>query len=109
MRRTSIEAYMAIKESGQLSKCRLEAYEVLFHHGPLTATEVTVRHGVSNGWKRLSELKRFGVILETGVRPCSVTGHNATLWDVTDSSQLDLGLRPAKKNIRTCPHCGGAL
>jgi hypothetical protein len=90
-RRTSIAAYNEIKESGLLAKRRLEVYDVLFHHGPLTAGELlqlmasrVSKGAASSSWKRLSELRDAGVIEETKERICQVTGMNVIEWDVTD-------------------------
>ena len=40
IRQTSIDCYNKIKAEGLLSKRRLEVYEILFHHGQLTANEI---------------------------------------------------------------------
>lgn len=84
VRRTSLLAYTAIKNNGLLSKRRWETYGALYEHGPVTASELCQKAGVTGLWKRLSELKQFGLVMEVGQRTCAVTGMTATLWDVTD-------------------------
>jgi hypothetical protein len=83
IRETSVEAYEAIQESGVLSKRRWQAYNYLFHNGPLTGQELCRQTGVNGLWKRLSELQEMGLAKECGERPCKVTGMTAILWDVT--------------------------
>lgn len=83
MRQTSVEAYRKIKDSGVLSTRRWEAYHALFHHGPLTGQELARLTGVPGMWKRCSELEQVGVVYNSCVRPCKVTGQEAIAWDVT--------------------------
>lgn len=87
-RQTSIEAYTKAKESGLLSELRLKVYEMLCLHGQLTANEVRIhasQHNVNSGVfsTRFSELERMGVIKAIGTRKCSVSGHNALVWEIT--------------------------
>lgn len=89
MRHTSIDAYNHIKDCGLLSRTRWLVYETLFQKGPCTARELdkwlaTPGDTKTSYHKRLSELERMGVVQTVGERPCSMTGVNATLWDVTD-------------------------
>lgn len=111
VRRTSIEAYNEIKESGLLSKRRWQAYEILFHHGPLTANQL-VRlaaekfPALKNTWtfnKRLSELRRAGIVDEIAEVPCPLTGRTAILWDCNDRLPLKMD-KPRKVK---CRHCEG--
>lgn len=91
-RQTSRAAYDAIERSGLLSQRRLEVYQALFHHGPLTGKELyRMMKRVKNNpdlhdtfQQRLSELVQMGLARELGTKICSVTGHNVILWDVTD-------------------------
>ena len=71
MRHTSIEAFNKIKEEGLLSRRKMEVYEILFRHGPLTAHEIVSiardKYPQANqtGFNaRLSELKEVGYINE---------------------------------------------
>ena len=91
-RDTSIEAYHKIKENGMLSSRRWEAYEILFHHGPMTCGELFSKSDLVNlkGYRqnyvaRLGELRDLGVVTEVGTKKCSITGMNVILWDVTSN------------------------
>ncbi len=103
IRQTSIEAYQTIRESGLLSRRRLEAYDILFNHGPMTAQELDRKAGSVGLWKRLSELEAVGVVATVGERDCKVTNMNAILWDVTDKLPIKF---EKPKRVR-CPHCNG--
>ena len=85
IRRTSLKAYEEIEAEGLLSRQRWETYKVLFHHGPLTAKQVTEAFGITGAWKRLPELRDLGVAEELGTAPCPVSGRQAIVWDVTDA------------------------
>jgi hypothetical protein len=89
-RETSIAAYNKIKTDGSLSNRRWEVYDVLFQHGPLTASEIEVRitspkspSRGSNVHARLIELEERGVAREVGQVACSVSGMTVIQWDVT--------------------------
>ena len=82
---TGSEAYFKAKQTGLLSKLRLEVYAVFCDKGQLTAGELiqTAKEGgfrVSNSGTlatRISELVRFGVLYQSGQKKCSVTGYSA--------------------------------
>ena len=85
-RQTSIATYNHIKDNGILSKRRWEVYSLLFQHGPATCTEIWKKHGglQHSITPRLAELEVRGFIYEVGKRPCTFTGQNCIVWDVTD-------------------------
>lgn len=92
VRQTSIDCYNEIKANGLLSKRRMEVYEILFHHGQLTANEIVrvskaeyPNTNPSSFHARLSELKRYGVIIEVGEKRDEVSGNNCYIWDLTDN------------------------
>ena len=110
IRQTSIEAYNTIKENGLLSKRRWEVYDILFHHGPLTAHEVVQvarkQYPYANQTSfnaRLSELKKEGVAIEVGSKTNEVSGVSNYLWDVTSG----LPIKYDKPKIIKCPTCNG--
>lgn len=112
VRRTSIEAYNAIRDQGLLSKRRWEVYDILFKNGPLTANEAFYKlyqgklgpvNAASNSAARFSELRDRGVIYEVRERTCRITGMTVIEWDVTDK----LPLRFEKPKRYKCKHCGG--
>jgi hypothetical protein len=88
-RTTSAIAYHEIRESGLLSKRRLEVYEYLYQNGPMIAAEIPI----TGAWKRLSELKERGVAHEVGEKKNALTGHLSVLWDVNEA----LPSEPPKK------------
>ena len=83
IRQTSIQAYRQIEASGLLSRVRWMVYSHLFHHGPLTGSELNSQMGGVGYHKRLSELEQLDVAATVGRRACSVTGMECELWDVT--------------------------
>ena len=112
IRDTSIEAYNHLKNNDLLSPRRWEFYEILFHFGPLTATQAAQKMGHSkspsvgaNAHARLGELRTMGLIQERGTVECPLTGMNVILWDVT-SRKLPLPI-PKKQKEHVCPHCHG--
>ena len=84
VRRTSLSAYHEVMASGLLGERQKQAYEVLFHHGPLTGNELSQMMGRPGQWKRCSELKKRGLAIEVGERECRVTGRQCIIWDVTE-------------------------
>ena len=91
-RETSIECYNNIKANGLLSKRRMEVYEILFKHGPMTANEIVRKSkelypdtNPSSFHARLSELKTCGVIVEIGEKKDVVSNQKCYIWDLTDN------------------------
>lgn len=103
MRKTSLEAYQKLKESGTLSKRRWQAYDTLFHHGPLTGNELARYSGVPGMWKRLSELKKLGLVAMVGEKVCDVTGEKALTWDLT--SECDHIFETLDDGTQICFEC----
>jgi len=93
MRQTSIDCYHAIKESGLLSKRRLQAYHHMMKIAPCTASELQDSMDYNDGgrdcMKRVSELAARGAIYELGIRRCGVTGREVTVWDLTDNLPVE--------------------
>jgi len=88
MRDTSIDAFHEMEEV--LSLMRLEAYNMLHDHGPLTGREMNARADNPSFHKRLSELEDMGVIYTPGKRVCTVTGLLVHEWLVTSGSPKKL-------------------
>jgi len=109
VRRTSLEAYTQIKESGLLSGRRWQVYDALYHHGPCTASELFYKMrnmrnpSHSNVTTRLGELRDMGVAYEVRERLCSITGRNVIEWDVTER----LPVKFEKTKRIKCAHCDG--
>lgn len=88
VRETSLAAYEKIRDTGVLSQMRWKVYDYLFHHGPLTAGEVTKAlkrpDEVHPSYhRRLDELGELGCAKRIRTRPCGVTGEEVYEWDVT--------------------------
>lgn len=88
VRETSIEAFNAIRASGELGQMQLRVLFLVSRFPDSTARELT-RHLVdlygppedSNRVRpRLAELLREGHIEESGSRVCSVSGLRAATW-----------------------------
>lgn len=101
VRETSLEAYNYIKESGILSKRRMEVYEYLFHNGPATAQQVyralSNMANPSSYLGRLCELRRMGAVQELDKVICKYTGRNVILWDVTKDKPV---VPPKEKSLK---------
>jgi hypothetical protein len=121
MRDTSIKTFKEIIAEGLLPKMQQEVYEVIYEHGPLTATQLRETYGRDksrgvwdSGEKRLSELKKKGVVIEVGKTKCPVTGRSVYLWDVTSMRPSGSKPRDEKKTkkqkktkIVVCSNCHG--
>lgn len=106
VRRTSRDAYYAIKEQGLLSEQRMMVYAALFKYGPATAGELAFSMD-ANGSKarketryvvsrRLPELRDRGVACELGTRRCKRRNRDAIVWSVTN----ELPKKPPAKESR---------
>lgn len=111
IRQTSIDTYKQIKDEGLLSRRRMQVYEVLFKHGPLTGGQVAAKVKALYGqWghsetirNRITELRDLGTVSEIKTVACPITGRNSILWDVTKNLPKQL---PKPTQIK-CPHCKG--
>jgi len=109
VRQTSINAYRTIQASGMLSKRRWEIYDVLFQHGPATATELYNKMPPSAGYRsllargfhtRLRELVLLGVAYEVQERICNATGVQVIEYDVTANLPAGTVKRPPERLAR---------
>jgi hypothetical protein len=116
-RQTSREAYDTIVKNGMLSKRRFQVYHTLFFSGPLTAGEITALINTSLGMNvqlnsispRLAEMERSGAVTSVGERACTVTGHNAIIWDVTGKLPNRYEQRQPKRKFWIVKNQIGAL
>lgn len=81
MRLTSLEAILALRREKVLEELQAAAWHALAENGPLTGKELAKVMSRPDIHKRLSEVKRLGLMTERGVRKCRVTGRNAIAWD----------------------------
>src|SRR6478609_5551143 len=93
-RKTSIESYRALMDSGALGSMKLKVYDFVFNKGPVTAkqiyTAIQKQNQATGGITTiLSEMRRDGLIEEAGTTVCNISGRRVILWDVTDKSYVD--------------------
>jgi len=86
-RDTSIEAYNEIKNNHRLHSLQLMVYDCLYHHGPLSATEVSLKtdEALNCISPRFSPLRDKGVVREVGSKISKQTGKRVIIWDVTSN------------------------
>lgn len=85
-RQTSREAYEALVASGKLKGAQERVLASIVRYGASTSGEILAKMEIANvnAWRaRFTELQARGLISETTVRPCKVTGRNAIVWDYT--------------------------
>ena len=89
MQITSVMSYTDLKASGKLGELQQKAYEKLLTIGPSTGQELSTNAAHPGLWKRLSELKKYGLVVEAGKRQCYVTGKTCLVWAAVVSVQSD--------------------
>lgn len=97
VRDTSIEVYHQIHDEGLLSNRRLQVWDCIFEHGPMTASQVFQKLNIkTNQSGRLTELAEMGVIRETHKGSCPVTGREVYFWKTTNV----LPVKPKKITLK---------
>lgn len=103
-RQTSIDCYNEIKVNGLLSKRKMEVYDCLFKHGPMTMGEVYSKLSESSEVNqasvtpRFAELRNVGAIYEKNTRSCTITGKMGIEWDLTDNLPQKIQKPTTKKH-----------
>lgn len=106
MRHTSVETYNQIESEGLLSHMRMVVYKSIYKNGPLTISECTnIINSIDSKSisPRFAELERVGVITDVGLKICSITGRNVTLWQTTNK----LPIKYKREKKIKCKHCKG--
>jgi len=108
VRQTSLDAYNEIKETGLLTKRRLQVYEYIFKNGPVTAQQIQKALGrpfanSSCFMSRVTELHQRGVIESVGEVLNYESNKMVTLWDCT--KKLPIKLEKPQKH--KCSFCNG--
>lgn len=110
-RDTSIEAYHKMRDQGLLGRRRLEIYEIVCLHGPMTANQAfqyldksyradgRVFRFDSNTRARFTELREMGALEERGEVVCPVSGMNVINWAITGSLAHKREKQPTKTEI----------
>ncbi len=103
-RKTSIDAYHEVLESGLVGRRQKQVYEILYRLGPLTANQTweLLSKELGGGFRfdsntraRFTELREIGIIEEIGTTIDPITKKTVILWDVTDQNPVE---RPKKKS-----------
>ena len=92
VRKTSIDTYNRVKDSGLLSTLRFKVYHALYKNGPMGMLETFryINPGESDGHKlqsynpRFTELKQMGLIEECGETVCDITHQTVMLLQTTE-------------------------
>ncbi len=84
---TSIETWHDLLKAKALAPSRAAIVTALRQAGrPATAAELAKAAGdPKSGHKRLSELRRLGLVVEASTRECAVTGRKATTWQIAET------------------------
>jgi hypothetical protein len=81
----------------------MKVLDGVVHCAPCTSTELeaymTRKYNMSGSWKVLSWLKDTGVVYETGVRACRITGRVIIEWDLTGNMPLIVKKKSKPANI----------
>lgn len=72
----------ALRQEPRSGTQRARILHALLHYGPMTARKVSETTGISGAWKRLSELKQGGHIVEHGEEFDQETGTEVTVYAV---------------------------
>lgn len=115
IRQNSIDSFNTIRDNGLLSERRFQVYEILYEHGPLIGSKVSMmmksKHGVQGTSEsvrnRLTELRGMGCVYERGLQIDNSTGNTVILWDVTSDLPRKL-IKKSKQThiINVCNMCG---
>lgn len=106
MRETSAKAFHEGEADGSISRARALVLMMLRSTGGMTGREVNMSLATQSGHKRLSELRRMGVVREAGKRTCRVTGRQAVEWEALpegvkpEAFTRASSLRPSKALLR---------
>lgn len=79
-RSTSLAAWQGLLTSDKLSKLYREVLRALYHNGPSTAKEIEFHSKKPGIWKRTSELRDTGYIIESSKRKCAITKEVVIEW-----------------------------
>lgn len=110
VRQTSVDCYYEIMEEGLIGDRQKIVYDFIIDNENLTDMEITIALGYKDPNKirpRRKELFDFGLILDGGIKKCSITGRKAHFWKINPKPDLD-SLRGVKKKKKIkCSFCNG--
>lgn len=100
MRDTSLQAYKQIVASGLINGIRLQVFDAIYKHGPITMNEIFIEHlptiSQHTQTPRYAELEEMGVIAAVGKRVDRHTNVECITWDITGKSPTKLKPRLSK-------------
>jgi len=102
MRPTSIAAFEHLKATGQIKKMRLRVAEKYARaEGPRTDHEICQELSglhINSVNKRIGELIQLGILVELGIRECSVTGRVVRQCDIS-ANPIPLPDKPKRREF----------
>ena len=83
---TSLKAYIDLVDSGELNRRQLQVYENLRYLKSASNLEVATeaRLPINQVTPRMLELRKVGLVVSNGKRPCRVTGKTVCVWQPAD-------------------------
>lgn len=108
-RDTSIDIYYKVLDEGLLTGLRLDLWDFLRNHEPMTQMETCKAMNSTRQDRsimpRFAELKKMKAIKEVDKRKCKVTGREVYVWTITDN--VPIPLETKKKKKEKCYFCNG--
>lgn len=84
-----VTSHMSIPSEGRRSSIKERLMKAFDEFGPMTAREACVKAEVIDGWKRVSEMKRDGILVAVMTRDCRITGKTAEVLQLRDQWRPD--------------------
>lgn len=99
-KKTSLAAILKLTKTGAVADQQMIAWRTLYERRPMTGRELQAVTGIDGIWKRLSELKAIGLVVEHEIKICTVTGRSAIAWRAVFCEPT----KPRRKPV--CSKCG---
>ena len=100
VRETSVSAWRTKEVQAVACSLREQVFRLL-EKRPSTGAEIDQQIGTFHGHKRLSELRRDGLIVELDKRKCTVSGHETYEWGVVEGVAYTSSRTPRGKEEKT--------
>jgi hypothetical protein len=90
MNQNSLDAYYRAKDSGLISRRRLEAFKCFCENGPMSARQVVEKLGWTLDNKgRITELHQQNLIAPTGIQQ-TPSGNSESVYTITNNAPVKL-------------------
>jgi len=103
VQQTSVDVYRKGLDSGLIKNLAAEVFALIMEYGPISSRMVHQRYcdqiqqrDTRSVCPRISELKDLGVIEQSHVEPCQVTGNKAIYWRIAMACPAHIQ-KPKKK------------